>query len=130
MVVGERGCQGTNRDGSPCSAAAVTGRDYCVWHDPERQQDRDSYRRRGGQNRSREARAKKLLTKGLQDLGDVRDVLLMALLKVESGDLDPKVANAMANLAGKIRDLTVGVELEEQIAEQQRRMNELSERVG
>jgi hypothetical protein len=49
---------------------------------------------------------------------------------VMAGKLDPKVANAAANLAGKIKDLEVGVELEAQLAELQRRMVELSERAG
>jgi hypothetical protein len=123
-------CLGKNQSGEPCSAQPVRPSGYCYWHDPAVADDRHANNRRGGENRSREARARKLLAKGLQDLGDLQTVLMVALIDTLGGKLDPKVANAVANLAGKIKDLEVGVELEAQMAELQRRMVDLSERAG
>lgn len=124
------GCPGFNRDGSACSANPLPGREWCHWHDPDREALRTETRRQGGFNRSREARAKKLLRLGMETLGDVNDVLKLALLDVQRGALDPKVANAMANLAGKIKDLSVGAELEDRIDELQRQTGDIAGRIG
>jgi hypothetical protein len=123
-------CPGHNRDGSSCSAVPLPGQAWCHWHDPAREQIRAESRKRGGQNRSREARAKRILSHGIETLGDVNDVLKLALLQVQGGKLDPKIANAMANLAGKIKDLSVGVELEERLDEVQRQTGEIAGRIG
>lgn len=123
-------CPGFNRDGSPCSAVPLPGQQWCHWHDPEREELRAETRRAGGRNSSREARAKRLLRTGMDSLGDVNDVLKLALLDVQRGKLDPKIANAMANLAGKIKDLSVGAELEERIDELQRQTGDIAGRIG
>jgi hypothetical protein len=108
----------------------VPGQRWCYWHDPDRAESRKAASAKGGHNRSREARARKLLAKGFDTLGDVNDVLKLALLDVQAGKLDPKIANAMANLAAKIKDLSVGEELEGRIDELQRQTGEISRKVG
>lgn len=123
-------CPGFNRDGSPCSAIPLPGRQWCHWHDPERVDLRKQASAKGGRNSSREARAKRLIARGFDTLGDVNDVLKIALLDVQRGKLDPKVALAMAALAGRIKDLSVGAELEERIAELQRQTGEIAGRIG
>lgn len=123
-------CGSTNQAGEPCSAQPLPGRDWCIWHDPDRAADRDEARRRGGRNSSREARARKLLAKGLEDLGDLQDLLMLCILDVLAGRLEPKQAHAVANLAGRIKDLAIGVELEAQVAEQTRQIVALRDRVG
>lgn len=123
-------CPGQNRDGSACSAVPLPGRAWCHWHDPDREALRTESRRQGGLNKSREARARKLLAKGMDSLGDVNDVLKLAMLEVQAGRLDPKIANAMANLAGRIKDLSVGAELEARIDELQRQTGDIAGRIG
>jgi hypothetical protein len=66
----------------------------------------------------------------METLGDVNDVLKLALLDVQRGKLDPKIANAMANLAGKIKDLSVGAELEQRIDDLQRQTGDIAGRIG
>lgn len=66
----------------------------------------------------------------MESLGDVNDVLKLAMLDVQRGKLDPKIANAMANLAGKIKDLSIGEELEDRIDEAQRQTGEIAGRIG
>lgn len=66
----------------------------------------------------------------MDSLGDVNNVLKLALIDVQKGSLDPKVANAMANLAGKIKELSIGEELEGRITELQRVTGEIAGRIG
>lgn len=124
------GCKGINRDGTPCQARPFADQAYCPWHDPNRQEALTESRRLGGHNKSREARAKKLLAAGMQDLGDVRDVLMLAILECRGGKIDPKMLTAIATAARASMALTVGVELEEQIAEAQRAAGDLAGRIG
>lgn len=123
-------CPGFNKDGSPCSAVPLPGQSWCHWHHPEREQIRRETRAQGGRNSSRQARAKKLLQNGLESLGDVNDVLKVAMLDVQRGKLDPEIARAMALLAGRIKDLTIGAELEERIDDVQRQTGEIAGRIG
>lgn len=108
----------------------LPGQSWCHWHDPAREQIRKETRSLGGRNSSRQARAKRLLQNGLETLGDVNDVLKVAMLDVQRGKLDPEIARAMALLAGRIKDLTIGAELEERIDDVQRQTGEIAGRIG
>jgi hypothetical protein len=70
----QRACFALDPSDREGSAGAVTGRDWCYWHDPDRASHRADAQRRGGENRSRQARAKKLLARGLDDLSDLDEV--------------------------------------------------------
>jgi hypothetical protein len=94
-------------------------------HDPTKVVQLAAYRAKGGHNRASGARARKLLAAGMTSLGDVNEVLKLALLDVWKGRLEPKIANAMATLAGRIVELSVGVDLEAQVTQQNRRLVEL-----
>src|SRR4051812_28996008 len=106
-------CTGRNKDGSPCSARAQAGATVCRWHDPSRAAELAESRRKGGQGSSNAARARKLLSARMTSLGDVNDVLKLALWETWKGRLDPRIATAMAALAGRIADLSVGADLEQ-----------------
>lgn len=108
-------CASANKDGSPCSAKPLPERDWCHWHDPDREEIRRESRRRGGFNSSAEARARKALRQ-LPALGNVNDLLKIALMDVYAGTIDPKVANAMGNLAARIESLSITTEYGEEIA--------------
>lgn len=43
-----RRCIARRTDGKPCRAAAAAGRDYCLWHDPERGDEQARARHKGG----------------------------------------------------------------------------------
>lgn len=43
-----RRCIARRTDGKPCRAAAAAGRDYCLWHDPERGDEQARARYKGG----------------------------------------------------------------------------------
>ena len=100
-------CPAVRRDGTPCSAMAGSS-GFCVGHNPGAQEAR----RKGGQSTSRAARAQRLLPARLRP---VADRLEQALRQGHDGELDPRLATAMASLAGAlVRVLTSG-EMEERL---------------
>jgi len=81
-------------------------------HDPALAEKRQEARRRGGQASARAARLGKLVPPRLMA---VYDTLELALGEVYRGEIDPRVATAMASLAGAmVRVLTSG-ELEQRV---------------
>jgi hypothetical protein len=124
-----RRCKATTVSGSPCSATPVRDDGYCYWHSPAVEAERDDARRRGGSARSNQARARKQMT-GANDMGDVKTRLMIALAKVEEGDLEPGPANAMANLARAIATVAGVADFEGQLAELRREVAELAEQRG
>jgi hypothetical protein len=55
---------------------------------------------------------------GMNSLGNVNDLLKLAIFDLANGRLDPKVANALANLAGTIKDYSITTEYGEVIESQ------------
>lgn len=95
----QRTCTGQTASGDPCSAQPVRYDGYCFWHSPSTVQERAESRRRGGQNRSNRARARKALPDGLLSIDELRGVMGKALTDVIAGNLEPGPANAAAALA-------------------------------
>ena len=91
-------CNATRRDGQPCVAAAQPS-GYCFFHDPALADARTAARQRGGRGKSHVARFQK---KAPQELRDVLDQLMQALEETYGGQLEPRVATAMATLCGAI----------------------------
>ncbi len=109
-------CTGRNRDDGPCGADAQPGRAFCVWHDPDRAEERARWRKQGGRASSKRERAKREIAVASGRLSDLPGVLYRALHKVESGALEPGVANSMAGLARAIVTVQQAHELEDRIA--------------
>lgn len=104
-------CTAIRKDGKPCQAVA-TRSGLCLVHDPALEDKRQEARQRGGLNKARVARLGKLVPPRLMS---VYDHLEEALGQVHKGELDARVATAMAALAGAmVRVLTSG-ELEERV---------------
>lgn len=110
-----RKCQAQNKDGSPCSAQPLAGRDWCHWHDPERAEIRDESRRKGGRASSKAARAKRLISSGLASLGGINELMKVALWDTYLGELDPAVFAAMATGVRAIKDLSIAAEYGEEV---------------
>jgi hypothetical protein len=85
---------------------------FCWAHDPDRRSEAAAARVAGGRNRSTAARLSKRLPPSLKP---VLGVILDALGEVHRGELDPPVANAMANLAGAAVRLFQAAELESRL---------------
>lgn len=113
-------CQGTNRDGDPCSATPQPGKQWCVWHDPDRAEERAQWNREAGRAKSHKVQArKKVLTAGL-DLGEIDAALCKALLDVLKGSLEPGVATAAATVARTISQLRTDGDFEKRLKELER----------
>lgn len=104
-------CRATRRDGAPCSAPAL-GSGWCFAHDPDLAAQRAAARKSGGKNSSKIVRLRGLVPPRLVN---VYDKLEQALGDVESGQLDPKQANSMANLARAMVAVLTAGELEERV---------------
>ncbi len=100
-------CPATRKDGQRCTAI-VGPSGYCIGHSPQAREAR----RQGGYGRSRAARACKLLPARLRP---VADLLEKALEEVHEGQLDPRVATAMASLAGALVKVFQAGEMEERL---------------
>lgn len=94
-----RQCKGQTTSGDPCSAQPVRDDGFCFWHSPSTAEERAESRRRGGQNRSNRARARKQLPAGVLTVNEVRGLLGKALRDVLAGTLEPGPANAAAAIA-------------------------------
>jgi hypothetical protein len=97
---GERRCQQTKADGSPCQARPLPNSDFCAFHDPDVARRQQEGRRRGGRQRSRKAA---VLPEGTPDAilktpADVRDLLARTANQTLRGEVDVKVANAVCYL--------------------------------
>ncbi len=107
-------CKGQTRTGEPCSAQPRPGRPWCAWHDPELASEQASWRAKGGAERSNARRAGKALPRDLQD---VRDALLRALSGLEAGEVEPRVAGAMAAVARAVCHVQEVGDLERRLTE-------------
>ena len=113
-------CLGTNRDGNPCSAAPDPGTTWCRWHDPKRESDRVEWRRKGGENRSNRARARRQLADAVLTINDLDALLCRALVQVAGGKMEPGVGTSMATIAKTITTIRSTGELERRIEELER----------
>ena len=100
-------CPATRKDGRPCTASSGPS-GYCIGHSP----NAIEARRQGGRGRSRVARAGKLLPERLKP---VAESLETALKEVHDGRIDPRIATAMASLAGALGRVFQAGELEERL---------------
>ena len=106
-------CQATKADGTPCQAAALPGRDTCLFHSPDRKATCAAGRKAGGRT-SRRVTA--VLPKDAPDLplatmADVRAMLAAAINLTLKGRLDPRVSNAAGYLAAALVRAIQGDEL-------------------
>jgi hypothetical protein len=102
-------CQGTKRDGQPCTASAMPGsRYYCWHHDPDHAEERRRNASRaatlGNSKIGAEIRGTRLL---------VRELLEMTL----SGDLDPAIRKRLAEVVQLVQSYCRLAELEIAVGE-------------
>jgi hypothetical protein len=97
-------CKSVKADGRRCAANAMTGSVFCFFHDPTKGNERQAARRNGGIERSRQIAVLPPETpdREIRKVPDVAELLVETVNLVRRGQLDPKVANSIANLAGII----------------------------
>lgn len=117
----ERHCIGTNRQGQPCGARPIKGRPYCLKHDPSLANQRAEWNRAGGKGKTSAARAAKRLP---SDLQDTLQALYRTLASLESGDMEPARATAVASVCRAIVAVFEMGDAERRIAEIERLLEE------
>jgi hypothetical protein len=89
-----RRCVATRRDGLPCRCPIVGASGLCFSHDPDRKAERLAARRRGGKAARKTPRSTPgtdVMTRVLHRLDELID-------EVQSGEIEPEVARAVADL--------------------------------
>ena len=112
-MVRDGACRATKRDGQPCRSVVVLMSGYCPRHDPARRDEAHAASVAGGRGRGRIARVERLVPGTLRP---VLNTLLDALGQTHRGELDPKIATALAALVGGIVRVYQSASVEEQIA--------------
>jgi hypothetical protein len=94
-------CLFRKKNGSKCDADAQTGKEVCVFHDPEQSAIVRRARRAGGIKRSRPAAVLPTDTPGikLENASDVSALITDAINHLRRGQLDPRIANGVGYLA-------------------------------
>lgn len=111
-------CRGKTKEGRPCGAPAIAGRDYCYFHaHPEQARIQGQKGGRGNRYAATDLTVPENGTS--QALAAVLDRALEELL---AGRLQPRIATALAQLVNTRRRLTERVELERRIAQLERQM--------
>jgi hypothetical protein len=95
----DRQCSGITKAGERCTANPIRGGEWCIFHSPDHAEKRVDVRHRAGLGRRNTERALKRLPKSLQD---TLDVLYRTLSALESGDLEPSRATAVATVSRAI----------------------------
>lgn len=110
-------CAAVAQSGKPCRAKPLHGSPYCFFHDPERSDEHLAASRTGGLRRSRPMLTLDPSTPApeLSTAQAVAALLGETIHHVRTGQVDPRVANAVGYLAGVlIRALEQG-DLEERL---------------
>jgi hypothetical protein len=90
-------CSHTRRDGSPCRASALPGKDVCLFHDPSSAAARANGRKKGGARAHQPpvVLAADLPDRELRTVADVVKFLGLVANRCVKGELDCRVANAV-----------------------------------
>jgi hypothetical protein len=105
-------CEGTRKDGQPCTAPVLGAGTWCFAHDPERGAQRQAARERGGKHRGSVVRLRGLCS---PKLIEVYEQLEQALGEVHEGKLAASQGVAMASLARAMVAVLSAGELEERV---------------
>lgn len=130
MVREQRRCPGITAQGKPCPLFPPTGRTWCINHDPERKEEKHARSVKGGRNRASAIRARKLAAGSMRTMGEARDYCLMSAMEVHDGEISPRQGQAISALLRTADALTVTEALEQQIADQGRRIAQLEDFVA
>lgn len=104
-------CKAITKNGTPCHANAQTGKDYCFLHDPDKVEAVKVARSKGGSSlkvidpkrfKPWRGTAGDVTVMKSPTPQDIVNLLADTIDEVKTGELDPKVANAVGYLAGAI----------------------------
>ncbi len=112
-------CSATRANGDQCRAQALPGHELCWAHDPSHRAKAAEARKAGGKNSSRAARIEARTATGVKDISRI---LESAMGRVYSGTMKPAQGAALASMAGAWIKLREVGEVDERLAELERRL--------
>lgn len=92
-------CRHQKKNGQPCEADAQSGKNLCVFHDPEKAEAVRRARQAGGRNRAAVLPAQ-APDCALESVADVVSLVADTINRARRGQLDPRVANCVGYLSG------------------------------
>lgn len=100
-------CKAIKADGQRCTAKAMQGSDYCFFHDPTKKDEAKEAQSRGGQSKTVLCTVKPWRGQPGQTMvirtptpEEIVNLLADTIDEVKTGQVDPKVANAVGYLSG------------------------------
>ena len=91
-------CQATTKAGQQCRAHALTGKKYCLAHDPESKNQMKAYAQKGGQVKKKvQVHLASIEFQG--DVKEVLDLLADTINRVRSNHMPARTANTIGYLA-------------------------------
>ena len=112
----KRQCRAMTADGSRCKAAALTGSDFCFFHDPDRAEERREAQILGGRQGKARTLAEDEADLPIESSQDVVRLLSDTINQVRKGQLDPRVANAVGYLSNVLLKAVEQGDLEDRLA--------------
>ena len=112
-----RQCKGTTADGTRCRANAMTGSEYCFFHDPSTAEEREAARQAGGRVGKTTVLSPDTPDAPLSSMADVVRLLGETINQVRRGEIDPKVANAVGYLASALLRALEQGDIEKRLAQ-------------
>jgi len=106
-----RQCAYVSPDGFRCKAVPLSGKELCFFHDPESAELRRRAGVAGGRARARKVLAEAKLSR-LDSRESLIDLLSETVQQVRTGQIDPKVANAIGYLVNVARQILESDEYE------------------
>ena len=116
-------CIATKLNGEPCTRWVVRNSSYCISHAPEYAEKRAEGSKRGGYNRANIRRLSKLFPTRLIPIWER---LERALEETHSGELDPRIATALAQLARAMVAVLQAGEVEQRLRHLEETLDEQS----
>ncbi len=113
-------CSAIAKAGSRCSRPALAGAAFCLMHSPDHAEMRREASRKGGRNRSAQARARAAIPEAM-DAAELGGWLTTLFRGVITGRIEPKIGTAAATIARTMMEVRTAVELEQRIAELEER---------
>lgn len=104
-------CKAITKSGATCKAQAQTGRDFCFVHDPAKTEEIKTAQSRGGSSlkvidrgeyKPWRGTAGEVTVMNTPRPQEIVNLLANTIDEVKTGEIDPKVANAVGYLAGII----------------------------
>lgn len=114
-------CKGKTKDGGQCSAKQVRENGFCFWHDPGLEEQRRESSAKGGKNRRSEARAIAAMKR--YNGVELDTILCSVLAGLLTGEYEPGIATAAANLARTLTQIRSTQDIERRIEEIEKYMH-------